>query len=115
MSLKKAIDLVTPFRFDLVLKYLYAKSIINNYKTDFYKEMYKEHLRLWNGFREYDNPNKCTFEAFDEEFKKIIESIKEGGFNSEISKVPLLEDQYLVNGAHRVARSEEHTSELQSH
>ena len=69
---KKAIDLVTPYRFDLVLKYLYAKSIVKGYKTEFFKEMYKEHLRLWNGFREYDNPNKCTFEAFDDEFKSIF-------------------------------------------
>jgi len=103
MSIKKPIDLVTPFRFDLVLKYLYAKSIVKGYKTDFFKEMYKEHLRLWNGFREYDNPNKCTFEAFDDEFKSIIKSIQEGGFNPEISKIPMLEDKYLVNGAHRVA------------
>ena len=37
MSIKKPIDLVTPFRFDLVLKYLYAKSIVKGYKTDFFK------------------------------------------------------------------------------
>jgi hypothetical protein len=100
---KNAIDLLTRFRFDVVLKYLYAKSIVQNYNTDSFKEMYKEHLRLWNGFREYDNPNKCTFEAFDEEFKKIIKSFTEGGFNPEISKIPILEDKYIVNGAHRMA------------
>jgi hypothetical protein len=97
------LDLVTHFRFDLVLKYLYAKSMTKNYKTNFFKEMYKKHLELWNGFREYDNPNKCTFEAFDEEFKKIIESMKVDGFNPEISKVPVVEEKYIVNGAHRVA------------
>lgn len=101
--MKKAIELVTHFRFDLVLKYLYAKSIVKKYKTNFFKEMYKKHLELWNGFREYDNPNKCTFEAFDDEFHKIINSIQEGGFNPEISKVPMVEEKYMVNGAHRVA------------
>lgn len=105
MNPRKAIDLVTHFRFDLVLKYLYAKSIIKNYKTFFFKEMYKKHLELWNGFREYDNPQKCTFEAFDNEFKKIIDSMKNEGFNPEISKVPMVEDKYIVNGAHRVAAS----------
>lgn len=101
--IKKAIDLVTTFRFDLVLKYLYAKSIVKNYNTTFFKEMYKEHLRLWNGFREYDNPNKCTFEAFDEEFKKIITSLQNEGFKEEISQIPILDNEYMVNGAHRVA------------
>ena len=101
--IKKAIDLVTTFRFDLVLKYLYAKSLIKNYNTTFFREMYKEHLRLWNGFREYDNPNKCTFEAFDEEFKKIITSLQNEGFKQEISQVPVLDNEYMVNGAHRVA------------
>jgi len=101
--IKKAIDLVTTFRFDLVLKYLYAKSLIKNYNTTFFREMYKEHLRLWNGFREYDNPNKCTFEAFDKEFKKIITSLQNEGFKQEISQVPVLDNEYMVNGAHRVA------------
>ena len=99
----KPIELVTHFRFDLVLKYLYAKSILKNYKTNFFKEMYKKHLELWNGFREYDNPEKCTFEAFDNDFKKIIQSMKNDGFNPEISRVPILENKYIVNGAHRVA------------
>ena len=56
MSIRKAIDLVTPYRFDLVLKYLYAKAIVKGYNTTFFKDMYKKHLELWNGFREYDNP-----------------------------------------------------------
>jgi hypothetical protein len=103
MSIRKAIDLVTPYRFDLVLKYLYAKAIVKGYKTTFFKDMYKKHLELWNGFREYDNPSKCTFEAFDDEFKKIIESIGSVGFNSEISKIPVLDEHFMVNGAHRVA------------
>lgn len=101
--MKKANELITHFRFDLVLKYLYAKSIVKNYKTNFFKEMYKKHLELWNGFVEYDNPNKCTFESFNNEFHKIIHSIKEEGFNSQISKVPILDERYMVNGAHRVA------------
>lgn len=103
MSIRKAIDLVTPYRFDLVLKYLYAKAIVKGYDTTFFKDMYKKHLELWNGFREYDNPNKCTFEAFDDEFKKIIDSIGKEGFNSEISKIPVLDEDFMVNGAHRVA------------
>lgn len=110
----KAIDLVSPYRFDVVLKYLYAKSIVKNYKTDFFKDMYKKHLELWNGFREYDNPNKCSFEAFDNEFKNLINSIGDDGFNSEISKIPVLDEIYMVNGAHRVAAALVHNKEVET-
>jgi glycosyltransferase involved in cell wall biosynthesis len=99
---KTPLELVTPYRFDLIIKYLYADSIIKNYKTDFFKSIYKEHLRIWNGFKEYDNPNKNTFESFDKEFKLIIESLKKTGFDSDISLIPIVENKYMVNGAHRV-------------
>jgi hypothetical protein len=103
MKLKNPFDLVTPFRFDLVIKYMYAKSILKGYQTDYFKRVYKDHLRVWNGFKEYDNPNKNSFESFDQEFQKIINSIKTEGFDSNISEVPILEDKFIVNGAHRVA------------
>jgi hypothetical protein len=102
---KNPLDLLTPYRFDLVIKYLYANSIINNYKTDFFKNLYREHLLIWNGFKEYDNPNKNTFESFDNEFKSIIDSIKKDGFDSKISTIPLVENKYMLNGAHRVGAS----------
>lgn len=101
--IKNPSELITTYRFDLLIKYLYAKSIVNNYETTYFKEMYKEHLRLWNGFKEYDNTNKNTFEDFDNEFKNIIKSVKDGGFDSNISLVPIVEDKYIVNGSHRVA------------
>ena len=99
---KNAIDLVSTYRFDLIIKYLYAKSIINNYITYYFKEMYKEHLRIWIGFKEYDNLDKNTFESYDIEFHNIIDSIK-NGFDPNISIVPVVEDKYIVNGSHRVA------------
>lgn len=95
--------LLTPFRFDVAIKYLYAKSIIEAYKTDYFKEMYKEHLKIWNGFKEYDNPNKTSFEAFDKEFKSIIKSMETNGFDAKISKIPVQDSKYILNGAHRVA------------
>lgn len=97
--------LLTHYRFDLPLKYLYAKSIVETWKTDFFKDMYKEHLRVWNNFKEYDNPNKSSFEAFDKEFKNIIRSIETKGFDANVSKVPTEASKYILNGAHRVAAS----------
>jgi hypothetical protein len=32
---KTPTELLTPYRFDLIIKYLYANSIIKDYKTDY--------------------------------------------------------------------------------
>jgi hypothetical protein len=103
MNIKQPNELITWYRFDLIIKYLYGKSIIKNYNTSFFKDAYKEHLRLWNGFKEYNNPHKCTFEAFDEDFKRMIESIDKNGFDPTISLVPIENNKYILNGSHRVA------------
>jgi hypothetical protein len=102
---KTPTELLTPYRFDLIIKYLYANSIIKDYKTDYFKNLYKEHLRIWNGFKEYDNPNKNTFESFDNIFKSIIHSLKTSGFDPNVSLVPILDNKYIVNGSHRVGAS----------
>lgn len=96
-------DLLTSYRFDLPIKYLYAKSIVEGWQTSFYKEMYKEHLRVWNNFKEYDKPHKNTFEAFDNDFKALIKSMQTAGFDSNVSLVPVEESKYILNGSHRVA------------
>lgn len=96
-------SLLTGFRFDLPIKYLYAKAIVENWQTGFYKEMYKEHLRVWNGFKEYDKPQKNTFEAFVNDFKALIDSMQTTGFDSNISLVPVEDSKYILNGSHRVA------------
>lgn len=103
MSLRHPHTLITHTRFDVIIKYLYAKSLKEGYNTEYFKEMYKEHLRLWNGFKEYDNPNKNNFESFDEDFKTILNSIKTGGFDDKISKIPTHNGKYILNGAHRLA------------
>ena len=96
-------ELLSHYRFDIVLKYLYSNSIVKSYKTDFFREMYMQHLKLWNGFKEYNNPKKNTFEAFDNEFKSIIKSISDNGFDSNISLIPVEANKFILNGAHRVA------------
>ena len=62
--------MLTHFRFDLIPKILYAKYREANLNTDFAVDLYREHLRVWNGFKEYDNPDKNTFEKFKESFEK---------------------------------------------
>jgi len=84
-------DLLTHKRFDVVIKYLYASNI----SSEFYKNAYKEHLRIWNGFYE-GSPRKRGFEDFDKSFKSII--------NNKVDEpVPVNPEGHITNGAHRLA------------
>ena len=60
-------DLLTHKRFDVVVKYMYA----SNLTSEFYKNAYKEHPRIWNGFYE-GLQEKRGFEDFDNAFKSAI-------------------------------------------
>ena len=84
-------DLLTYKRFDVVVKYMYA----SNLSSEFYKNAYKEHLKIWNGFHE-GNPKKNGFEEFDNAFKSIIN-------NTVDEPVPVNPDGHIANGAHRLA------------
>jgi len=106
------IDLVTYNRFDLMAKLLYASYREQNIKCDYAKKLYKEHLNLWNGFKEYNNPNKQSFESFQTVFDNILDDIKESGFNNTISKVPISSDISFLNGAHRVAACLMHNKDI---
>ena len=84
-------DLLTHKRFDVVVKYMYA----SNLASEFYKNAYKEHLRIWNGFYE-GSPRKRGFEDFDNAFKSIIN-------NTVNEPVPVNPEGHIANGAHRLA------------
>ena len=91
METRNPIDLLTHKRFDVVIKYLYA----SNLSSGFFKDAYKEHLGIWNGFTE-DKRKKSTFEDFDNSFKSMI--------NNKVDEpVPVNPEGHLANGAHRLA------------
>jgi hypothetical protein len=91
LEIRNPIDLLTYKRFDVPIKYMYASNLSSN----FYKNAYKEHLRVWNNFRE-GTPNKNGFEDFDNAFKSIINSVVD-------EPVPVNNEGHLANGAHRLA------------
>ena len=84
-------DLLTHKRFDVIIKYLYA----SNLSSSFYKDMYKQHLKVWNQFKE-NNPLKRGFLTFDEAFKSIID-------NTIDEPIPVNHEGHIANGAHRLA------------
>ena len=91
MKSRNPIDILTHKRFDAVIKYMYA----SNLSSYFYKDMYKEHLRVWNGFYEGE-PRKRGFQDFDDSFMSIIK-------NDVQTPVVLEPEGHLANGTRRLA------------
>ena len=91
MEIQNPIDLLTHKRFDVVVKYLYA----SNLSSGFFKDAYKEHLGVWNGFTE-DKRKKSTFEDFDNAFKSMIN-------NTVDEPIPVNPEGHIANGSHRLA------------
>ena len=92
MTKRNPYDLLTYRRFDVVIKYLYAA----NQSSEFYKEMYRSHLKAMNNFRERD-PYKRGFDAFDKAFKSVINNLVE------TPPIPVNDLGHITNGAHRLA------------
>lgn len=95
-----ALDLVSPQRADLMAKYIYAKHREWQTSCQFGRNIYYYHLKVWHRFYE-ENPIKQTFTDFKLAFDNLLDSIKNGGFNSSYA-IPLGENGVICNGAHRV-------------
>jgi len=96
-------DLLRFNRFDVAAKHLMLRHAQSGYQTTFGLNVYAEHIKVWNGFKEYDNPDKNSLDSYVKEFFKINDSIKEKGYDPELPPVPVNKDGYLLNGAHRLA------------
>ncbi len=97
-------------RLDLVVKYLYAKELLekegNVYSTTCYEDLYVRHILMRNmGIEPPDIygkvSNKQNIEDFDKNFKSLLLSVKNNGYNKN-SPIPVC-GNLIANGAHRVA------------
>ena len=98
------LDLLSPRRFDILAKYIYAKGKENKYDSSFHIDVYREHLKSWNNiYSEFDK--KYNLDDYLTSFNDILSSFKKSGFDSKISKIPIIKDKTLspLNGAHRTA------------
>jgi hypothetical protein len=91
-----------PERFDIVAKYLYAKYQDLGVQTDFHKQLYDEHIRVFNGGWEHPG-TKNTVADFRYCFDELLKSLKVHGFDSTVSVVPIARNGIPWNGAHRIA------------
>lgn len=94
------LSLLTHLRFDINAKVFYAKH--KSLNSEFPKNLYLEHIRVWNGFFE-SYPIKNNPEDFINTFNSTLESIIRFGFKSPEKNYIPLKDGSPYNGAHRVA------------
>jgi FkbM family methyltransferase len=94
--------LLTPYRFDVPAKYVYARFRDRGVSCRFAHDLYAEHLKVWNNLCEFD-PVKQGLEAYLDAFHRILDSTKSEGFDPGISQVPVGRSLSPVNGGHRVA------------
>lgn len=96
-----ALSLMNANRFDIAAKLLYAKNRIKNINTEYHKQQYLQHLKVWNNFHE-SQPEKQGEESFLMAFDSILESMRLNGFDSSFSRVPTINGS-IINGSHRIA------------
>ena len=93
-------SLLTPNRYDIAAKTIYAKALVKGTEDGFAKDLYLKHLKVWNNFYE-KTPRKEGQESFINSFQDTLRSIRDNGFKKEGS-IPLFRESPL-NGAHRIA------------
>lgn len=98
---ENVLRLMNSRRFDIAAKCIFVEHEKRNTGITYHKELYLEHLKVWNNFKE-KFPIKNKPDDFIQSFRKIIKSIDEDGFDDSISEIPTLNDS-LINGAHRAA------------
>lgn len=91
-------------RIDIAAKTLFARAYLDQVQSSWPEEVYRAHLKAWNGFFE-NEPRKNNYDAFRSAFLQIIHSYQRGSMQHE--KSPVLVDTtkgYLLKtGGHRVA------------
>ncbi len=107
--------LVTPMRFDIMAKYIYAVHHELNVQSDWAVRLYDEHLHVWNNRKECcptdifhyycakEYVAKDGIESYLRTFNTLLNSIKTDGLDTDKSIVPIGNDRSLIDGAHRVA------------
>lgn len=97
-----AVNFINSFRIDILIKYLYAKSIIEKKAISFLKEMYLAHIKAFNGFVEADDTHKVGKESFLNNFSSLIESISRENLK-ENTFIPIGKNSIPMDGAHRIS------------
>ncbi len=100
------VTLLTYKRFDVAAKLFYAEMQEKGVVSNWPKELYLQHLKVWNNFNEnpqFTGQQKNLSSSFVNDFDTILKDIKADGFDADRSRIWVNERKELVNGAHRTA------------
>ena len=95
------INLLSKYRFDILVKYYYVKSYIENYDLKEAKKIYLSHIKAFNNFHEPDG-RKNNAKDFIIKFNSLIENIKSCK-NLDKTIIPISTTGIPIDGAHRIA------------
>ena len=101
-TVENPLDLLTPLRFDIPSKTLYARHRDKGVSHVWAKTVYEHVLNVWGGFREM-SPPKDGVDDFYKTFHSVLDSIKVGGFDPDKSTLPVYNSKFLLNGSHRLS------------
>lgn len=95
-------------RLDLAVKVLYARDHLQTaldlpLSVDA-QALYRRHIELRTGGREPGNPLKQTVDAYERDFRALIDSLASDGYQAR-GAIPLSGPGLILNGAHRLASS----------
>lgn len=92
-------------RMDLLCKLFYIECREKKRDMTFAKELYTEHLRAFSEgtFTEPGNEEKDSLEKYFDTFDRLIDDIRDNGFNAEKSVIPVSDNGVILDGSHRVA------------
>lgn len=91
-------------RLDIVIKYLYIRSVELAVDSDYYKNLYLAHIKAFNNYVEADNSGKVGPDSFIQSFKTLHSELKKEGFSDQFP-IPLSREGIPLDGAHRIASS----------
>lgn len=95
-------------RLDLVVKYLYAKDLLNECRNEEIENLYIRHILMRTGGieakKELGIVEKSNINEFLISFKELCFSLKGNGFDKN-NFVPIANNKTILDGAHRIAAS----------
>lgn len=94
--------LIVPERFDLMAKYIYGYLRDIKANTNWHKELYKQHIMVFNGGVEHPGNIKTNVSHFFQHFDDTLDSIMVYGFDLNVSIIPVGSNGVIINGAHRL-------------
>jgi hypothetical protein len=101
----KTKKLLTVNRIDVIFKILHLKLKALG-AEQISKKIYDEHIfYITNGLYIEEGSSKKSLKNYTDEFNSLFKSLKDNGFDSSISKIPLSCKGCISNGSHRLAAS----------